>query len=172
MRGGDGYIWFNDFAGAIGVTHITLQYVYALQVSGDFKRFRRLLPKTVGGWSFNNVTAGVLGARLLVDAGIVKPAKVPLPPCPGTGKNLVQLYSGIKHLFEVRGAYLPTAGAPVPLGREFIGPWSGMGAQQVREPIKELIKNGVIYHADNHGRARLYAPGHKPPQKPKGRNDP
>jgi hypothetical protein len=169
MRGDDGFIWFNDFSGAIGGTHITLQYVYALQLSGDFKRFRGLLPTKKGDWSINNVTAGVLGGRLLVDAGLVKPAKVKLPPCPGTDKNLVQLYSGIKRLFEVRWAFLPTAGAPVPLGREFIGPWSGMGAQQVREPIKELISNGVIYHADNHGRMRLYAPGTKPPQKPKGR---
>jgi hypothetical protein len=164
----DGCIWFKDFAGPIGDTHITLQYVYALQVSGDFKRLRGLLPTKIGDWSFNNVTAGVLGARLLIDAGLVKPAYVNLPPCPGTDKNLVQLYTGVKRLFEVRWAFLPTAGAPFPLGQEFIGPWSGMGAQQVREPIQNLIRNGVIHHADNYRRMQLYAPGEKP-QKPKGR---
>jgi hypothetical protein len=168
IRDDDGYIWFKDFAGPTGDTHITLPYVYALQLSGDFKRFRGLLPTQKGDWSFNNVTAGVFGARLLIDAGLVKPAKVNLPPCPGTDKNLVQLYAGVKRLFEVRWAFQPTSGAPVPIGREFIGPWSGMGAQQVREPIKELIRNGVIHHADNHRRMRLYAPGEKP-QKPRGR---
>jgi hypothetical protein len=78
---------------------------------------------------------------------------------------LVKLYAGIKRLFQVRWAYLPTAGTPIPLGREFIGPWSGMGTQLVREPIKDLIRYGVIYHADNHGRMRLYVPGYKPPEK-------
>jgi hypothetical protein len=162
IRDDDGYIWFKDFAGQTGDTHITLQYVYALQISGDFKRFKGLLPANIGDWSFNNVTAGVLGARLLIDAGLVKPAYVNLPPCPGTDKNIVQLYAGIKRLFEVRWAFLPTAGNSVPMGRDFMGLWCGMGAQQIREPIKELLRKDIIHHAGEHGRARLYAPGTKP----------
>jgi hypothetical protein len=35
---------------------------------------------------------------------------VNLRPCPGTDKNLVQLYAGVKRLFEVCWASQPTSG--------------------------------------------------------------
>jgi len=165
IRTKNGEILFHDFPGACGNKHVPLQVLYARLIAG---RFVRLTPTEKDGRVYGAVTLAVWGVQVLVDAGIVNPAIVDLPPCPpNSRKSMNQFYAGMKRLFEVRWAFIEHAGNPITMGREFMAPWCGLTENQARDAIKDLLKAGVIHTAGQHGRARLYAPGHKPPMKPK-----
>jgi hypothetical protein len=157
-----GDILFHDFSGACGNKHVSLQVLYARLISG---RIVSLKATEQDGKKYGNVTARVWAVRLLVDAGIVKPAAVDLPPCPNLRKSVQKYYVAMKRLFEVRWAFTEHTGNPVAMGRVFMAAWCGLTEDQAREAIKDLLKAGVIHTAGQHGRARLFAPGHKPPQK-------
>lgn len=161
-----GEILFHDFSGACGHSHVPLQVLYARIIAG---RFVWLTPTEKEDRSYGKVTLAVWAARLLVDAGIVAPAKVTLPTCPkNSRKSLQQFYDGVKRLFEVRWAFKDHLNNPIAMGRKFMSAWTGLTEDQCRNAIKDSLKAGVIHTAGRHGRARLYAPGYKPPQ-PKGR---
>jgi hypothetical protein len=157
-----GEILFQDFSGACGDKHIPLQVLYARLIAGHFVR---LTPTEKESRKYGAVTFAVWGVRLLVDAGIVKPAAVDLPPCPNLRKSVKQYYAGMKRLFEVRWAFTEHSGNPIAMGRDFMANWCGLTKQQARDAIIDLLKAGVIHTAGKHGRARLFAPGFKPPQK-------
>ena len=166
IRSDNGEILFHDFSGACGNQHVPLQVLYARLIAGHFAR---LTPTEKDSRTYGAVTLAVWGVRLLVDAGIVKPAAFDLPPCPSSRKSVTQFYEGMKRLFEVRWAFTEHTGNPVAMGRHFMSAWCGLTEDQARDAIKDLLKAGVIHTAGQHGRARLFAPGYKSPQKPKGR---
>ena len=161
-----GEILFQDFSGACGDKHVPLQVLYARLIAG---RFVWLTPTEEDSRTYGAVSLAVWGVRLLVDAGIVKPAAVDLPPCPKLRKSVQQYYAGMKRLFEVRWAFAEHSGNPIAMGRDFMADWCGLTKQQARDAIIDLLKADVIHTAGQHGRARLFAPGHKPPQTPRGR---
>ena len=163
-----GEVLFYDFSGALGHQHVTLPVLYARLVAG---RYVHLIPTEKDGNAYGKVTLAVWAVRLLVDAGIVKPAKVLLSPCPELRKSVKEYYAGVKLLFQVRWAFKEHYASDVTMGRTFMSPWTGLSEDQCRTAIKDLLKAGVIHTAGQHGRSRLYAPGYKPPQKPKGRTD-
>ncbi len=165
----DGEVLFHDFSGACGHYHITLPVLYAGLIAGHYVH---LIPTEKDSKSYGKVTLAVWAVRLLVDAGIVKPAEVILPPCPELRKSVQQFYAGVKKLFQVRWTFKDHSGNPIAMGRVFMSAWTGLTEDQCRDAIKDLLKAGVIHTAGKHGRARLFAPGYKSPQKPKGRTKP
>jgi len=161
-----GDILFRDFSGACGHRHVPLQVLYARLKAGFFVR---LTPTKKDDKAYGKVTLAVWAVRLLVDARIVKPAIVLLPPCPELRYSVKQYYAGVKLLYQVRWVFKNHYGNSVAMGREFMSPWCGLSEDQCRAAIKDLLKAGVIHTTGQHGRANLYAPGYKPPQKPANR---
>ena len=161
-----GDILFHDFSGACGKQHVPLQVSHARLKAG---RFVRLTPTKKDERAYGKVTFAVWAVRLLVDAGIVKPAIVLLPPCPKLRNSVKQYYAGVKLLFQMRWAFKEHYGSAVTMNRKFMSEWTGLSEDQCRATIKDFLNAGVIHTAGQHGRARLFAPGYKPPQKPKGR---
>jgi hypothetical protein len=157
-----GDILFRDFSGACGNKHVPLQVLYARLIAG---RFVRLTPTEKDDKAYGKVTFVVWAVRLLVDAGIVKPAIVLLPPCPKLRNSVKQYYAGVELLYQVRWAYQPHYGNPFAMGRVFMSAWCGLTEQQAKDAIKDLLKAGVIHTAGQHGRSRLFAPGYEPPKK-------
>ena len=153
-----GEIMFHDYSGAMGQAHLTLPALYASLKTGFFFNLKATRDKETGTIC-GKVTPAVWAVRLLIDAGIVKPAEVLLPPCPDLRKSVKQFYAGVKLLFQVRWAFKDHKNGPVPMGRNFMSAWTGLSEDQCRDSIIALLKVGVIYTAGQHGRARLFAPG-------------
>ena len=158
-----GEILFHDYSGAIGHQHVFLPVLYARLRVGFNTQL--IVPTEKDGKLYGNVTLAVWSVRLLIDAGIVKPAQVELPPCPNLRKSVQQFYEGIKLLFQVRWAFRDHHGNPITMGRKFMSAWTGLSEDQCRDAIKDLLKAGVIHTAGQFGRARLFAPGYKAPKK-------
>ncbi|OOY42971.1 hypothetical protein, partial [Solemya velum gill symbiont] len=154
----DGNILFHDFSGAGGGKHILLNSLYATLVAEspvDLTPFQTDKGKMKG-----KVQAATWWLRLLIDAGVVEPAVVNLPPCPVNARPaLKKVYYGIKRLFEVRWAYEDHHGLPIMLGRDFLMDWCGVTEQQARIAVKDLLRQEVIYTAGKHGRSKIFLPG-------------
>jgi len=151
-----GEVLFHDFSGALGQSHVTLPVLYARLIAGYYVH---LVPTVKDGKAYGKVALAVWAVRLLVEAGIVKPAIVLLPPCPELRNSVKRFYAGIELLFQVRWAYKPHHENPCAMGRKFMSAWCGLTEQQAKDAIKDLLKAGVIHAAGQFGRARLFAPG-------------
>ncbi len=96
--------------------------------------------------------------RLLVEAGLVAPAPVPLPPLPpGARPAVVKVYNGLRLLFGCR--WLHTPGAPAPFSWRFGAAWCGPGQRHVGEAMGALLKAGVIHRQAKVGGLSLFLPG-------------
>jgi hypothetical protein len=51
--------------------------------------------------------------------------------------------------------------APMPLARDFMGPWCGLTPNQFRDGLWELRQGKFIQQAGKHGRMNLYMRGRK-----------
>lgn len=154
---------FHDYSGSLGQEHFTLPALYASLKAGFLFNLKATKDKE-SGTIYGKVTPAVWAVRLLVDAGIVKPAEVLLPPCPELRNSVKQYYAGVKLLFQIRWIFKDHKNCAVPMGRRFMSAWCGLSEDQCRDAIKDLLTAGVIHTAGQHGRARLFAPGYEPPQ--------
>jgi hypothetical protein len=122
----------------------TLVEVYASLRSG---RTRKLRPPEHAVWA----------RRLALELGLAAPAAVSLPPLPSTASPSVRIvYSGIKHLFEVR--WLREPGAPAPLSWRFLSSWCGVNQRTSAAALRDLLRRGILIRAGTWKRTALFLP--------------
>lgn len=107
--------------------------------------------------------------RLLVEAGILKPAKVDLPPLPdGLPPSVRKVYEGIKLLLACRwrvkdwtdeAVRWRTGGNPAPLTDHFLAAWCGVGVSKAGEGRTRLRDIGIVHICGQHKRMLLWLPG-------------
>ncbi len=148
----DGRVLFFDFRGSVGDKHLTLSRLFMRLAGADWRTQQR-------------PTCAVWGARLLIQAGVVCPVEVYMPPCPQLRKShhgqksLQKCYAGIHLLYRVRWTYQDHTDKPIPLGKDFLAPWCGITPDQARDGVRDLLKAGVIYTAEKKGPLRYFLPG-------------
>jgi len=130
----------------------TLAEVYASQHYNEVK-------------SLNGPEQAVWGLRLLVDAGIIEPAKVELEPLPDGIKPAVKkVYEGFKLLLGCKWLHSPNE--PTAFTWKFASAWCNLSMQHLGKAMKELLSMGYIKEAgkmkSGRGRAmKLWLPGDK-----------
>jgi hypothetical protein len=122
----------------------TLVEVYAALRSG---RTRKLRPPEHAVWA----------RRLALELGLAAPAAVSLPPLPSTASPSVRIvYSGIKHLFEVR--WLREPGAPAPLSWRFLASWCRVNERTAAAALRDLLRRGILMKTGTWRRTALFLP--------------
>jgi len=133
----------------------TLGEVYASQHYGVETKF--VPPK---GHPLRMRPEGVVwSTRLLVDAGVIKPAKVPHKPVPRKPPKdappyVKQIHEGLLHLFGCRWRH--TYGNPATYTWDFAAAWCGVPFKAAGAAIQWLCNNGYVEFKGKCGRANLY----------------
>jgi hypothetical protein len=146
----NGVIKYHDFhAQGPPLEWLTLAEVYAAQTT---RNIRKLKGPEHATWMI----------RLLVDAGLIDPAPVPMLPLPPNALTTVRkVYKGICLLFACK--WLHTPGEPTALAREFSAGWckvaEGTAAKGIQTLVRERIITPVGEHAAAYGKKMaIYLP--------------
>lgn len=124
---------------------LTLPEVRAAQVSGVVRQLRG---PELATWAL----------RLLVEAGVMQPTKVDMPPLPSwVATSIHRTYEGFRLLLACRWLY--THGAPAPFTWDFAQAWTGLSRKEVGAAILHLRHEGILRFVGQHQRANLYLPG-------------
>lgn len=119
------------------VEFYSLPEVYASQKYGYVKR---LSGPEMATWAI----------RLLVDAGIARPAAVCLPALPSSYRGVIRkIYDGFKLLLGCK--WLHTAGAPTAFTWRFAAAWCGVSERHGAQAIKKLLAEGYLQGAGSVG---------------------
>lgn len=83
--------------------------------------------------------------RLAIEAGVLEPPKVSLPPLPATATTYaVRVYAGLRLLVAVR-ELSDGPDAPFPFARSFVAEWcGGLDREQANAGIKALVRAGIL----------------------------
>lgn len=97
--------------------------------------------------------------RLLVETGVVRPARVPMPKLPKhlSSPDVQRVYDGFRLLLGAR--WLHSSGEPAPFTWKFARAWCGVPEHRAGAAIQALLKQGVIRKAGEHKRVTLFLPG-------------
>jgi hypothetical protein len=127
------------------VEWLTLAEVYAAMVTGHVRALRG---PELATWKL----------RLLVRAGLARPAPVALPPLPTSASDATRLvYDGFHLLLACKWLYTP--GAPAPFSWRFAAAWSGVSQRPAGAAMHELLRAGIIRPAGTWKRTTLFLPG-------------
>jgi hypothetical protein len=96
--------------------------------------------------------------RLLVDAKLIEPYPVDLPPLPDDAPaRVLKVYEGFKLLLACKWAYAP--GHPTMFARAFAAGWCGVGLLAAWEATQWLLQRQIIVPAGRYKGRPLYLPG-------------
>lgn len=147
-RRSDGTLHYRDWHERSGVKWLTMPEVYAARVTGIVRALRG---PELATWN----------KRLLVDAGLVEPVRVEMPPLGASLRNAAAVAEGFRRLLECKWAFSP--GEPTTFTAEFARGWCGVGAWAARDAIRVLVERGVIRRVGTHSwgckKTWLYLPG-------------
>jgi hypothetical protein len=103
--------------------------------------------------------AAVWSLRLLVEAGLLKPAAVPHKPLPDTAPaRAAKLYEGFLLLLGCR--WLHTPGDAAPFAWRFAAAWCGLAGrnESLGGAMQWLLKNGYLTCTGKYKRTHLFIP--------------
>lgn len=127
-----------------------LQDVYASLVTGRVQRNER-----PGGKASPSVATWAL--RLLVDAGVIAPAKVRHRRLSQDAPEAARTaYHGFLKLLGCK--WLHSAGEASPYTWRFCSDWTGLSEWDAKAGIYWLLENGYLYTVSKYKRTRLYLP--------------
>jgi hypothetical protein len=96
--------------------------------------------------------------RLLVDAKLVEPYPVELPPLPDDAPaRVLKVYEGFHLLLACKWSYAP--GHPTMFARAFAAGWCGVGILAAWEATQWLRQRQIIVPAGTYQGRPLYLPG-------------
>jgi len=99
----------------------------------------------------------VWSIRLLIEAGLVKPAKVPHKPLTDDAPpSARKVYQGFLDLLGAK--WLHTYGEPTMYARKFTMAWCGITEKQARTGIQWLVRNEYITKVGEHRRSWVFMP--------------
>lgn len=134
---------YHDWHGADGAEWYYLGEVYASQQTGRVQRFRaghdttnpqqeRIRPELIQ-WSL----------RLLIEAGVAKPAPVKALELPASmPKSVHKVYDGFIRLLECK--WMHTTDRPTAFSWRFAADWCGVNERTANKAIKTLLSTGYI----------------------------
>ncbi len=156
LWGGDGLITYWDGDGTLRPIAFASLYC-ALKVKAGKVRRR---------WEWTAPEFATWALRLFIEAGVLDPVHVDLPPLPSDAAESVQkVYAGIKLLFQCKWTYEP---GPTAFTREFAATWCGVSKDEATYAIRRLLYLDIIYPVEEslkgkYGKKiRLYLPGPDP----------
>jgi len=146
LRAEDGTIKLHDWHRKDGLEFFSLAEVLAAQRSG---RVRSLNGPELATWKL----------RLLVEAGLVDPIHVDMPPLPPEASPIThRVLAAFCYLLSCKWLY--TAGVPSPFTWKFAAGWCGVPERQAGEAIRELLRLGALRRVGTWKRTTsLYLPG-------------
>lgn len=83
--------------------------------------------------------------RLLLDAGLIHPANVPmLPPPEDASENELRIYHGFQYLLRCKWRFKNGFGKPTSFSKEFMSAWCGIPATSAHRAKLKLMEKKVI----------------------------
>jgi hypothetical protein len=141
----DGMVLYHDMHQRSGRLYWTLPEVYAALVSGKVRPLKRASKKT---WRL----------RLAVDAGLVQPYPVAMPPLPPDAPPLERrLYDGFRLLLACK--WVHKAEAPTMFGRAFAAGWCGIPEGSFWLAMQGLLRRKILVRAGYEEGRPVYLPG-------------
>lgn len=133
----NGVVMYHDFhAQGTRLEWLTLAEVYAAQKTGEI---RKLNAPEHATWFI----------RLLVDAGLIDPAPLPMVPLPpGASSSMRKVYEGIKLLFGCKWLYAPEE--PSALSWRFTAGWCGVAPGTAASALKMLVARNIVAPVGQH----------------------
>jgi len=131
FRMNDGCVLYHDFhRSAQSREWLTLGEVYAAQISGHP---RKLNPPEHLTWRL----------RLAVDAQLVAPAPVSMPPLPaGASYATCKVYAGLALLFGCKWLHAP--GEPSAASWRFLADWCGIAQKTAGDGLQDNVRRRTI----------------------------
>ena len=131
-----------------------LPEVYMAQVLGYVPR----APKRDVALSLPAPSLATWRLRLLVDAKLIEPYPVDLPPLPDDAPaRVLKVYEGFKRLLACKWSYAP--GQPTMFARAFAAGWCGVGILAAWEGTQWLRQRQIIVPAGTYKGRPVYLPG-------------
>lgn len=134
----DGEILLLDFAEQYGLKSYTLPNLIA---SIAYQKQKKLKGPEFITWCL----------RLFMDAGLIHPASVPMPPCPdNASENVQRVYNGFQYLLQCKWRYENGFGQPTAFARNFAAAWCGLSVSSAHRAKIKLMKSKVIHMVGVH----------------------